>query len=1083
MPPTGNGVAAQLLGFKLRFYASDARDASDVLPENLIYLGALLIKIGFISILDLYPHLYPADEQMSAHREKLQQEKKERDDKRRGKTTNALAMAGALPDDTLPPVVINRVREMEKSTSKSESRASTPKVDEESKETLPEPVDQKAALLRSLLCIGAIPEALFILGRFPWLLEFYPDLQTYMCRLAHHSLSKMYDLARPVPLGRIPVVSKGADDVLQRPANFTPRRPLRWAKAEQKDAGDGVDYRFYWEDWTDNVPICQTVDDVFLLCSSFLGLLGPECGRDIVLMTKLARIGKFSVTQDPSPENLKRWSDLSATLLAPALTFTGQNPGVINEIWELFKRFDTATRYSIYTLWFNSSKPAMRAAFKEVQDDTRNILGKVASTNTRPMGRAMAKLAYACPGTVFQQTLRQGQGYINMIDALVECSRYLTHLGYDCLTWTLINSLVTNDRPTLQGDGMLVKGWLKNTSIFIGKVYRRYSLMDPTPILQFAQHQIVRPEGELYMLSVLEQLITSMGGINFSGALTEARVLALSAGPALRAYTLETHLGDKRHATKTPTRRLLRCLKDSGLSAQLLIALAQQVENYLFREELEDVPDKVVLTNYDNLRSSFHQYFDFLRDNSSTNEFDDIVPSVVELMAEYGLDTGLAFHICRQGLAESINAARIRELNQLEEMVEGRDTDMAEADAATSINGTTAASHTVVNNTEADALDVAMKEEGTEKADTISFPTRSSASWQNPRIDSLAEQMRLKLPAYHQCIHILPFFATFWTLTQRDIYPTDGNGFKKQYQDAKDHIKSKTNPTATDRISTRQATADIKKLSEEYDALMGAAQAIQVQLQKESQLWFNGVPVFGEESTAFHDLLIQECFLPRLRISLQDAQFASSMLFYMHKTAVPGFRILKSLDRLFNANTLACLITMMSEDETKCFGRFLNDILKELQRWHEDKDVYQKAALGEKSDLPGFGMIFNADGTPSVLLTYDQFRNIHFKWHKDLSIALKNCLTSGQYMELRNTINILKTVSSAFPKVEGQAKDLRQVIETYAQEDERDDVKVAANSLLYEFHRNAKHLKSESLFRTVSLKPLTLTIETKLMKF
>ena len=44
LPPSGNYDAAQLLGFKLRFYASDARDANDILPDNLIYLAALLIK-------------------------------------------------------------------------------------------------------------------------------------------------------------------------------------------------------------------------------------------------------------------------------------------------------------------------------------------------------------------------------------------------------------------------------------------------------------------------------------------------------------------------------------------------------------------------------------------------------------------------------------------------------------------------------------------------------------------------------------------------------------------------------------------------------------------------------------------------------------------------------------------------------------------------------------------------------------------------------------------------------------------------------------------------------------------------------
>ena len=65
LPPRGNRDAAQLLGFKLRFYSSSAaRDENDILPDNLIHLSALLIKIGFISLKDLYPHLWRSDEDM-----------------------------------------------------------------------------------------------------------------------------------------------------------------------------------------------------------------------------------------------------------------------------------------------------------------------------------------------------------------------------------------------------------------------------------------------------------------------------------------------------------------------------------------------------------------------------------------------------------------------------------------------------------------------------------------------------------------------------------------------------------------------------------------------------------------------------------------------------------------------------------------------------------------------------------------------------------------------------------------------------------------------------------------------------------
>jgi THO complex subunit 2 len=79
-PPSGNSDAAQLLGFKLRFYSSSpVRDEHDILPDHLVYLSALLIKIGFISLKDLYPHLWRDDAEMSQLRKQKEKEKEERE--------------------------------------------------------------------------------------------------------------------------------------------------------------------------------------------------------------------------------------------------------------------------------------------------------------------------------------------------------------------------------------------------------------------------------------------------------------------------------------------------------------------------------------------------------------------------------------------------------------------------------------------------------------------------------------------------------------------------------------------------------------------------------------------------------------------------------------------------------------------------------------------------------------------------------------------------------------------------------------------------------------------------------------------
>jgi THO complex subunit 2 len=261
----------------------------------------------------------------------------------------------------------------------------------------------------------------------------------------------------------------------------------------------GVDYRFYWEDWIDNVPVCQDVGDVMKLCNTLLAYVGPECGKDVVLLTKIVRIGKKSLAGDASEANRKRWVDLSVTCIAPAVFYTGRNPGIINEVWDLFKQFDTATRYTIYQQWFDGMlKKSVRDAHTTLTRETQRTFSRVSTTNTKEYGRKIAKLSYAGPGVVFKATVKQLVNYPNMINVLVECCRYLTLLGYDVMTWSLVTYLIKPAKGSQQDDGMLSASWLRNIATFIGKVYAKYTLMDPVPILQLTTHQLLNAEGELY---------------------------------------------------------------------------------------------------------------------------------------------------------------------------------------------------------------------------------------------------------------------------------------------------------------------------------------------------------------------------------------------------------------------------------------------------------------------------------------------------------------------------------------------------------------------------------------------------------
>lgn len=1109
IPPPGNRVAAQLLGFKLRFYASSARDPEDRFPENLVYLAALLIKIGFISLRDLYPHLYPPDKDMAEVKEKLEKEKEERERRNKpgGGQLNALAMAGALADDTVsaPTTVASRLREAESSrasSAKPDEKAGTPKGEEPTKEELlGEPTDQKIALLKSLLCIGAIPESLYILGKFPWLPDVHPDLPEYIHRILHHSISKVYDALRPMQgrdqlrnAKKAEVEKGGAEKGELRCADPPPRRTLRWASVEKQGSHNDsqiVDYRFYWEDWANNVPVCQTVDDIFLLCGSFLNFSGVKIGQDPALLTKLARIGKWSLMDDESEANATRWIDLSKRLLVPALSLTKANPGVVNEVFDLLKLFPTATRYGIYAEWYTgqiSRLPDIKSAFEQSTAETKDVLKRISKTNTKQMARALAKVAYSSPGVVFKVALNQIESYDNLVQVIVECGRYFTYLGYDVLTWSLMSSLGGKGRNRQQEDGMLTSRWLQSLSFFAGSVFKRYTVMNATPILQYVTYQL--RNGNATDLDVLEQILTQMAGVPVDLTFNDNQTLAMAGGELLQAQTLEQIYDNRNNpAFKGPAKRLLRALVDPGLAGQLLIAIAQERQLYPHSESASDAPLKVLSTNFDKLTQVFVQYLEVLRSNLSTKDFDAAIPDVVTLMKDYGIDTNIAFAVSRQSLSQAvleIDLAAAEEEKRLKEgLVKAKeeakresqeksttngDVDMADApedgqDTSAEMNGETKEEPAVKEE----------KEEGAVGTPTPSGSTPATPSadepW-HPVIKDLMERLRTTLPEDFETKMSLSFYATFWQLSLNDMHvPTAGYETEiKRQQDKIAAVIADRSDISVAGIKKRDARK--KELNELQDRLRSEMkiqvqtyQIVRSRLQREKSHWFATHKL--AMSPALHDTIIQECFLPRLLLSPFDAQYTYRMLFFLHSAGTPGFRTMFLIDRILREKQLTALIFICTVHEAENLGRFLNELLKELRRWHADSTIYEKHAYGAKKDLPGFARKFNKEKQPETFLTYEDYRRLLYKWHTGLHNALKACLMGGEYMHIRNAIVVLKSIHQQFPLINFMGNAMLECVLRLSREEERSDLKLAATSIIGNFKKQEGQWMLPQAFRLV----------------
>ncbi|CAI7576831.1 unnamed protein product, partial [Penicillium pancosmium] len=1066
LPPMGNRVAAQLLGFKLRFYASTARSKSDTLPDNLIYLAALLIKVGFISLRDLYAHLWRPDESMDELKTEKMTEKADREKAARpGGGSNALMMAGALSDDTAP---IPRLRDIDSRLAtpgkeQDSDKQTTPKPEDE----LPDPSDQKVLLLKSLLAIGAIPESLFIISKFPWLMDGYPELPGYIHRILHHSLDKVYTRLRPLSKkpdlpGEHQILSTDQTGVAKgnlRLAQPPARRILRWAQLDAADTNEGTDYRFYWDDWADDVPICQSVDDVFALCSSFLNLSGHKIGQDPVLLTKIARIGKDSLAKDNSDANRIRWRDLCKRLLLPAVSLTKANPGVVNEVFGLVSFFSRDVRYNMYAEWNygqTSRLPDIKSAFDQARAETKDTLKRLSKTNTRPMARALAKIAYANPGVVINVAVSQIESYENLIEVVVECARYFTDLAYDILTWSLINSLGQKGRSRVQEGGLLTSRWLNALSNFAGRTFKRYSVMDPAPLLQYVVEQLRHNNST--DLIVLEQMISSMAGIITDTNFNEAQIHAMTGGEILQAQTI-LQLLDKRHDSKLTSKRLLKSLTHTRLAGQLLVAIAQERFTCVFNESSSEL--KLLGNIFDEIHRILTQYLDFLLSNLSVDEFDSFVPGFASLIQDFGIQPEIAFWIRRVSVSR-----KIADFENSKAELESSSKDTAEVSTPAS-NGEAKMD---INEDgeilvkEGETMDIDADEQSTPAPPMV--PPMPLAA--NPVMQDLIDNVKSSLPAESWETVGAYFYATFWQLSPHDMHMP-----QKSYEEEINRLKKKVPRIDRSDVMAvvqrkewekKQITNLQERLLAENKHHVKSYQQTRSRLQSEKDRWFGGM---RRKHDALNIALLEQCFVPRLLLSPIDAFFCFKMLKFLHSAGTPNVRTVGLIDQLFREQRLTSLIFMCTSKEADNLGLFLNEILRDLARWHADKAVYEKEAFGSKRDLPGFAKNVDPEGVPGAFLEFEDFRRLLYKWHRLFSSALKTCLNGGEYMHIRNAISILKAVVQHFPAVNWIGREMRACVDTLSEEDERDDVKIPAASLIGDLNRREKNWMLPQAFNLI----------------
>ena len=1046
----GHDVCAQVLGFKFGYY--QLQDVTDRVPEELYLTAAILIREGHVRFTDLYTHLSPDEKGMASLHEKYKQSMSDKVMSAKG---NALSMAAPLTEE-------EGLSGSGADTKDNGGKAGT--------NALLEPPNQVLGLLKALLGIGHLKCALFILGRYPWLCGAYPHVADLYSRLLDVIIEPAYSTISLAT--QVPVASNNAlatprlrYDTKRQELVEGPVSSLRLTSQAPEPLPTLTNrFVYFYGNWKQDLPLC-TPSTLLPQFVPLLRVLGPHLYRNPVLFQRICRLGKIAIRTAPTESHDRAaWLEVVRNTLLPALTMTAGNSGLVSEVWVVLRQLPYTERYNLYGEWKYSlyRRPELRARQAETEKEAKGILKRISSDNVKMSGRSLAKSSHTNPTIFFTVALNQIQSYSNLIAPIVESAKYLTHLEYDVFGFNLIDALSNPEKERTKQDGTNVSMWLQSLAAFTGTLYRRYAMMDCSPVLQYIANQL--KENNSKDLVIIRELILKMAGIEPLANLSDAQVAALTGGRLLRMEAMMV----ANASVATPARiqfrksgsRLLQALTESRMAIPLLVLIAQQRQACIHLVPSGEAHLKYLGNLFDTCQEVLFQYVEFLHNQLEPQAYSDLVPRLHDLCTRFAVEPAIAFHIARPRLVLNLRTIEAKENEErlrkevlaskmksstkeaLPEKEDEKEPDVTMDDGETGSK---------------DVGEVENAKEAGEKPNGDLDEREQEEVVQQIWKAGLAEAVKAAdavLPDGAKEVIGVHFYSTFWQLSLADVtVPTER--YEQELRALQVIVDQNPEGGRKSIHKARiQAQDMLNQLRTELKEQTLSHQATRKRLQVEKDHWFPNEQ--GRSDIVYQ--MMQHCFVPRALLSPTDAIFAGRFLRLMHSLGTRNFSSLTAYDKIV-LDQVAPLVFSCTENEVRNYARFLLVILTDLNRWFKEEELYSKEAIGD--NLPGFQMRWTdrhggEPVPPGDLLKHETYKTVMLKWHSMLRSIFRECLSSKEYMRIRNTIVIMTRISSQFPLFDLHGIDLLEGVTMMTQDEDRGDLKILGQGLLATLKKQQK---------------------------
>lgn len=715
-----------------------------------------------------------------------------------------------------------------------------------------------------------------------------------------------------------------------------------------------------------------------------LTALGPFLSANTNLLIKIIRILKHLVSQkrgspDPtSPESPMFYSilDVINESILPATSLSGSNSFLARELWTLIRNFKYHIRYKLYYNWRDEgSNPVMLRNRGRILLMAKHHMKRLSKETLRFTARHIGKLCYPNPVITLNYILIQIQSYDNLINLVVEALKFLPPIALDALIYCILEALSDPQKNKKSFDGMALAQWLTSLSTFSASIISKYKV-EFTGFLEYIGHQL--KAGNSLDLILLTDLIQKMTGIETIQAITEDRVEALMGGDILRT---ECAYFNQIKNTRKSSARLKDTLIESGLAMPLCILMAQ-LRDSLFFDQKDKTPLKLVGKLYDQCQETLVQYGVFLSMNLGIDDYINFLPPLDKLITEHKLDPDSAFFLARPMIFHKIKS-KFLELRE------------------------SAARAMTVEEGESPEL--------SPQSLGIKFVEAARSV-----IDPLAVKIQPSLTEKYGTSSLnVKLFVIFWTLSMSDI-EVPVNCYDREIQRLKANLSEISK--LPDEDPKRRKEKDrcnnlIQKLKQEQADQIEHANYVKMYLESEKNNLFresHSVDNVYLEGRQF----VQHCPFARSTLTAYDANYSARFLFFLHELKVEDYPTIICLDRLLC--DLTYMIGACTENEASHYGRFLCNLLKTTAHWHSSPTIYSEQC----EQFPG--SIINIENAQHI--TYENYRDICYKWHYRLTRAFTVALGSNNYIQIRNALIVMIGIIDYYPVIKHFAKGIRRKV-------------------------------------------------------